>query len=508
MSRSIANVQIATDTFSGWVTKTNELLNSHTNELVTASNTAAGANTYGNVSVIGVFSANILTTPSIYGGNSGNAATLTTLTVGISNSSASSNVVLTGYTANITANNINLLSNTVLNAANIYANSAVYRAVANIALSGNSTTNNILITGNTTATAVTVNGNTSGINTTSFSVNSVSTITGNTTLKANTSVTNITVLGGTTSNVTLTGNLVTISSNLTVSANVTSITGNVTFDSNSLFIDSVNDRVGILTASPSYALHVKGSNTYTMVGVENTQDNTLFTVLSSNSITSTPSIIAKAGTNTSLVFASNNASGTSGKLIIAANGNVGIANATPDALVTIGAGTKVYSNGTVQTSGDLICSGDLYANIVFMGGTSQATVTATVCPIVPPNTTYSSAEPGPYTFLVFSNTEPQRIDVIDKAQGTGYQAVKYTIQVQDNEVANEVFMTEVSMIYGYGNAHSTQYGTIYTNSAFVEVSVGANSTYYWLQAAPTTAYLTSKGGSANLQFRGVRQKAR
>ena len=64
------------------------------------------------------------------------------------------------------------------------------------------------------------------------------------------------------------------------------------------------------------------------------------------------------------------------------------------------------------------------------------------------------------------------------------------------------------MVYGYGNAHSTQFGTIFTNTAFVEVSVGANSTDFWIQAAPTAAYLAFKGGQANLQFRGVRQKCR
>jgi hypothetical protein len=37
------------------------------------------------------------------------------------------------------------------------------------------------------------------------------------------------------------------------------ITGNLTVDTNTLFVDATNNRVGILTTTPSYGLHVQGT---------------------------------------------------------------------------------------------------------------------------------------------------------------------------------------------------------------------------------------------------------
>jgi len=62
-------------------------------------------------------------------------------------------------------------------------------------------------------------------------------------------------LPGTTIKSTVTG------SSLTSVGTLTSltVTGNVTVDTNTLFVDSSNNRVGIATVSPSYELHVVGS---------------------------------------------------------------------------------------------------------------------------------------------------------------------------------------------------------------------------------------------------------
>lgn len=509
MTRSVSNVQISTDTFYGLITKTNELLGALSNEIVTSSNSVIGSNTSGNVSVIGILSANIIATPIIRGGNSGNTATLTTLTVGHSNSTTSSNVSIRGYTSNISSNALNITANTVINTSTVDANVATFVVTGNTTFNagGNTSNPSLAVSGNSTYTLFNVRGANALINTTSFSVSSVTSVTGNTTLKSNSSVSAITVSGNNTvTNTTIAGDLVTVSSNVTVTGTSHAIGGNVAFDSNTLFIDSVNNRVGIFTDAPQHGFHVKNNNTSLIAMFEHIGQNTKLDISSSNTYAGGNTITLYAETGNQLRLSANGNVGP-GTVFLAANGNIGLANDTPQALLSI-ANTKVYSNGTIQTSGDLICTGDLYANIVFMGGTSQATVTATVCPIVPPYTTYSAAWPGAYTFLQFSNTTPQLIDVIQTAEGSGYQAVKYTIQCQDNEATNEVLMTEVSMVYGYGNAHSTQFGTIFTNTAFVEVSVGANSTDFWIQAAPTAAYLAFKGGQANLQFRGVRQKCR
>lgn len=122
MAKSVANVNIATDTFAGWLGKTNILLDAMTNEIVSVSNTTYGSNVTGNGSVYGTLSANTLSTNVLRGGGVGNTANIATITIGISNSSVSSNVNLTGYSANVTANTLTITSNTVVNAASFTAN--------------------------------------------------------------------------------------------------------------------------------------------------------------------------------------------------------------------------------------------------------------------------------------------------------------------------------------------------------------------------------------------------
>jgi hypothetical protein len=512
MSKSVSNVNIATDTFFGLYTKTNILLDSLTNEIVTTSNTLNGSSTHGNASIVGIFSANLITTPVLRGGASGNTANISTLTLGLSNSTTSSNVTIVGYAANVVVNTFYISSNISITASNTYIVSNNIQLLGNTQIWGNNSVSVIQVNGNTTTTFLNVTGTNTNIKTAAFNVNSVSTVTGNTFIKANNSVTNISISGNnTTSNVTLTGNAVNITCNTTLSGSVTNISGNFNVNNNTFFVDSSNNLVGVGTSTPRHRLHVIGTGTMEIFSIENATDNSAVLVSSTNAYAGGNTITIYAGTGNQLKLASNNDTGT-GYLFFAANGNVGLSNIAPQALLSI-SNTKVYSNGTIQTGGDLICSGDLYANIVFIGGTDQNTVTATVCPIVPPNTIYSSNTSfggltGPYSFLQFTNTTPQAVDVIGSEQGLGYQAVKFVLQIQDNEAVDEVVMTEVNVVYGYGNVHSTQFGTIFTNTNFVEVGTSANSTAILLVANPTETYLASKGGSANLQFRGIRQKVR
>jgi len=749
MSRFLSNVNISTSTFYTWLLKTNDLLHSHSNEIVTAANTAFGANTSGNVNVVGFLSGNLISTPIIRGGATGNSANISTLTVGFANSSNSSNLILTGHSANVTANTLNIFSNTLVESANILVNTAVARIISNTVLSGNSTSNNVILTGNTTATVLTINGNTSQVNTTNFNVNSVSTVTGNTTLKANTTVTNITLAGntthsnltlsgnlvtissnltisgavanvysntlvecsnafvntattrvisnttlsgnsttnnviltgnatataltingntasintstftvnsvssvtgnttvkanttvtnitvqgntthsnlvlngnlvtistnltvtgfstnlysnninllsntliesanlfvntaaariisnttlsgnstvnnviltgnttatvltingntsqvntttfnvnsvstltgntsvkantsltnisvlgnGTTSNVTLTGNLVTISSNATLTGNLVTISGNLVVDTNTLFVDSVNDRVGVYTTSPQYRLHVVDNTAIQTVVFENSLHSTMVE-FSSNS--SGYSIYSDAG---ELLRLSADNNGGTGFVLLAANGNIGLGNSTPAARIALSNGAVVYANGVFNTFNDVVANrdvvvnNDLFANNLLLGGNTTSNITVAVGPIAPPNTSYSAADTdantvvGTNNYNYFTSTTPQRIDIVKVSD---YQAVKYTIQAQDVAVANEVFMTEVSMVHGFNNAHSTQYGTIFTNTSFIDITSAGNSTYMWLLAAPTSAYLSAGGGAVSIQFRGTRQR--
>ena len=108
MSRSVSNVAISTDTFAGWLVKTNVLLDALTNEIVTVNSTTAGANTTGNASVIGILAANIISTPAIRGGAAGNTANIQGIQLGFANSTVSSNVTVAGYLTTISSNSLYL----------------------------------------------------------------------------------------------------------------------------------------------------------------------------------------------------------------------------------------------------------------------------------------------------------------------------------------------------------------------------------------------------------------
>jgi len=147
MSRSIANVSISTDTFAGWVSKTNQVLYYLGTEVVTVSSGTAGSNTTGNGSVIGILTANTLGTNNVRGGGIGNTANVSTLTVGYSNSTVSSNVVVVGYAANVNSNTLTITSNTAIGT----GTQNVYISVANTTLSTNTlnitSTSNVNLTG-------------------------------------------------------------------------------------------------------------------------------------------------------------------------------------------------------------------------------------------------------------------------------------------------------------------------------------------------------------------------
>lgn len=145
MAKNITPIVIATDTFAGWVTKTNVLIDTLANEIVTVDSTTYGANTTGNGSVIGILSANTLSANLVRGGGVGNTANVGSLTVGFSNSTVSSNVTVAGYTSNVVSNNLFISSNTTIGT----GGQLVTANVANIAITTNtfniSSTSNVNI---------------------------------------------------------------------------------------------------------------------------------------------------------------------------------------------------------------------------------------------------------------------------------------------------------------------------------------------------------------------------
>lgn len=159
MARYIAPIQTATDTFAGWISKTNLILDTLANEVITVDNTTYGASVTGNGSVTGILAANTIGANLIRGGGVGNTANVSSITVGFSNSTTSSNVTVTGYTTNVNSNSLNITSNTTVG-------TGTQRLTANIA--------NLQISTNTLTIQATSN----------INVNTSLTLTGNLTINS------------------------------------------------------------------------------------------------------------------------------------------------------------------------------------------------------------------------------------------------------------------------------------------------------------------------------------
>ena len=111
---------------------------------------------------------------------------------------------------------------------------------------------------------------------------------------------------------------------------VNSVTGNVNFDSGTLFVDSVNDRVGVGTTTPSYKLHVAGtgytSGNFTSGGII----ETLTTVQSSSG--SDLSLNAN-GANRDVFFKVNSSTLA---MVQGSTGNFGVGTASPSSKLSVG----------------------------------------------------------------------------------------------------------------------------------------------------------------------------
>ncbi|MBS3155865.1 hypothetical protein J4413_01370 [Candidatus Woesearchaeota archaeon] len=152
------------------------------------------------------------------------------------------------------------------------------------------------------------------------------------------------------------------------SGNIT-ITENLTVDGGTLYVDSVNNRVGILTVSPSSALNVTGD-----VGVTGTVTATSF-VGSGTGLTgiSGMSYTNLALTNQSNVFSgnvtiANNLTVGNNRLYVdgRSNGYVGINTTTPSSVlhvngqlnVSVGSNTRIYfGKGYVYDNGNALVLG-------------------------------------------------------------------------------------------------------------------------------------------------------
>jgi len=281
MAKPVANVATATDSFAGWITKTNIALDALANEIVTVDTSISGANTSGNGSVIGQLSANTLGAIRLIGGGVGNTANIAAITIGFANSTITSNVIVVGYLANVTSNTLSVSSNVVLTGANV--------SIA-------------------------------------------------------------------TANVNITGGALNVVSN-------TSVTGSTLTSTSNVSLSGAN-------------LHFSGIVT----------------------IANTVKVISNTYVNTAIIY----------------NGN---------------------NSGIIQSVGDYAFPGD--------GTTSN---------------------------------------VVDSFAISEYTSSKITVNVKDNDNSNNVLISEISAVYGHGNVHSTEYGTIFSNTKFATFTLEANTTHVRLLA--------------------------
>ena len=173
------------------------------------------------------------------------------------------------------------------------------------------------------------------------------------------------------------------SSTLAVTGNQT-ISANLTVDTDTFFVDSVNNRVGIGTTTPASTLEVyegqlrvtrssttATSDTVQLYNPDPTDGNasviafrTLTTGTGSSNralsyIRGITDIHDNATRSGSLSFDTSSGGGPIGRMVIQGNGNVGIGDTSPASLLTVGAGDafQVNSSGAITAATGITSSG-------------------------------------------------------------------------------------------------------------------------------------------------------
>lgn len=227
MAKSINSIVVATDTFAGLVSKTNQVISAIGTEVITANSSVNGANTTGNTNLIGIFGANTIAVGTGIRGGTVNAA---------ANLTISSNAVFTGANAAFNSNVSITNSTTSINAVAMYITGPTLSIGSNTTFSGNVTSSGNRLT-------VASNANFTGANT---------------------------ILGSTTTDVTsntftLTSNTFTLTAANTTIVSNASFSGTLTSNGNATFVGDIlrgssgtkgrnvalaNSNIGATTGSP------------------------------------------------------------------------------------------------------------------------------------------------------------------------------------------------------------------------------------------------------------------
>ena len=350
MAFPVSNVVISSDTFSVWVERTNTLCDLMTREAITANSLSTGAITTGNAFVNGIFSAQTFAVNvGLRGGNVNTSANLAIV----------SNAVFTGAVINAT-------SNVAFYNSNVYVNTASLNVVGGI---------------------INATSNVSVLNVNTFIVANTTSITGgllNVTSNVTATQANITL--NTTALIHV-GATMNSGANVTLTGTVHAVGGNVAFDTNTLFVDSVNNRVGIGNTTPDALLLVEGTanvtgasrlaNTLTVVGAI-TGSNTL-SITGNTTLSNTLAVTGAATFSNTVAIANTLTINTDYVIDVFSNTNLGANVGTP---VTVFSFSKAaYTTAKILAeviSGDSANSQGNEMILTHNGSNSTITVFGTV----------------------------------------------------------------------------------------------------------------------------------
>ena len=352
MALATSNVNTVTDNFQNWIDKTNELLAAYSTTIVTTAANTEGGITVGNATVNGIFTANSVTVEgnSSFGLRGGNTTVANVLYV-TSNVSIGNSSVNTVFSTTTLDTDLAL---SVLGAATLSNTLAVSGTTT---LSGNATLSGSLqtISGNSNFDSgvlfVDATNNRVGINNTAPAV--ALRVTGAVDISSTANIQGNANIGG---NLGVTGNA-TITGFLTTSA------GNVNISTGTLYVDTINNKVGINNTAPAVALRVTGatdiSSTANVQGNANvggTLGVSGITTLSGNAILSgsLQTISGNSNFDSGVLFvdATNNRvgiNGTSPSVALDVTGAANISTSVNSALITVGTSFIANTTGAYHT---------------------------------------------------------------------------------------------------------------------------------------------------------------
>lgn len=258
----------------------------------------------------------------------------------------------------------------------------------------------------------------------------------------------------------ISGGPLTVAGNTTLSGTLNQIFGNSNFDSGVLFVDSVNNRVGINNTTPSVVLQVTGTANIT----GNTAVGGTFGATGNTTLSGLLTVSGNVAVDTNVLF------------VDIVNNRVGINNSAPTESLTVTGTTNISGNSTI--GGNLIVTG----NATIAGITYNSSGVGSLPQLVIGNTGYFS---NTYVFTPSSNTS---LYVADSFSVNTYKAAKYTIFVRDANTSPNYTMTEILLYHDGTNVFLSEYGTMYNNRHMTfDADISANNVRLLTNSSSTSA---------------------